>query len=297
MVPAAARLGGPRALAGCIGLMALFHGPMMPAATEMKRNWLPAGPERAWGTRLVSLGGKAAGFATVLTPWLASSQLLGWAGVHYLYGLGCLGFSVLWHLSATDRPMDPEATGTKAGTAASTTSGNGRNCSGTGKDSPAERKQLVEWRIFRVPSAQVVILMHIASNNVWTTLDKISFTYFDEVLGCSPVRASDFVSVCFSNGVRTCLLHLICHIYTNCRNGLVARSAIGRAVARQFCGSCPRGGNAQSRMECPANPTADDSCRVGSICCFRCLVRGISSTECGRLHCLSFSADPTSCWN
>eukprot|EP01052_Picozoa_sp_SAG31_P027534 SAG31_NODE_2584_length_5434_cov_3.784067_4_plen_447_part_00 len=179
-IPAAAKLGGPRALAAAIALMALFHGPFMPAQTEMKRNWLKAGSQRAWGTRLITLGGKMAAFATMVTPLLCASRL-GWAGVHYVYGGGCLAFSALWQFAAIDKPRSDSST-TKA--AADITA----NAEG------GTSQKAVEWRIFTVPSAQVVVLMHIACNNLWTTLDKIAFSFFDEVLGCSAVTAGAWLA-------------------------------------------------------------------------------------------------------
>jgi hypothetical protein len=46
-----------------------------------------------------------------------------------------------------------------------------------------QHKQAADWRIFRVPSVQAVVLLHIACNNLWTVFNTNVFIYFDEVLG------------------------------------------------------------------------------------------------------------------
>ena len=45
------------AMASALAMMALFHGPMIPCQSELKRQWLPAGAERAWALRFISVGG------------------------------------------------------------------------------------------------------------------------------------------------------------------------------------------------------------------------------------------------
>ena len=38
-------------------------------------------------------------------------------------------------------------------------------------------------------------MMHIACNNMWTTLDKITFSFFDDVLGASPGTQTQHISL------------------------------------------------------------------------------------------------------
>jgi MFS family permease len=164
LAPIAVRVGGgARALALCFSGMALFHGPFIPCQAELKRQWLPTGPARAWALRFISMGGKVASFSATLTPWLCAR--LGWQGTAWAYGCATLAFSVLWEIVAADRP------GPRPAAAPSKVVGGTRRAP--------------DWRIFRVPSSLVVVLMHVAFNNLLTVFSITVFTFFDEVLGCS----------------------------------------------------------------------------------------------------------------
>jgi hypothetical protein len=117
------------AMASALAIMALFHGPMIPCQSELKRQWLPAGAERAWALRFISFGGthrsrtanpvkgsvsnasacagaagKLASFTTTLTPWLCAR--VGWRGAVYVFGGTTLLFSAVWELIAAVRSND-----------------------------------------------------------------------------------------------------------------------------------------------------------------------------------------------
>ena len=91
-----------------------------------------------------------------------------------MYGAGTVAFSCLWGLLARDTPAD-------AGKAASTTQ----------PIQQQQEQQRGSWRIFAAPPIWAVVLMHTACNNVWTVMDKVVFTYFDEVLGCSALMTGN----------------------------------------------------------------------------------------------------------
>lgn len=66
------------AMACTLAAMALFHGPMIPCQSELKRQWLPAGAERAWALRFISFGGEhrlssAKASDHLVAQWLSGS--------------------------------------------------------------------------------------------------------------------------------------------------------------------------------------------------------------------------------
>lgn len=83
LLPAAAKL-GPVALAVALTCLGLCQGPLVPAQAVLQRNWMPAGPERAWVGRITQMGQRIGKIATtVSTPYLASTR--GWRAVPYVY--------------------------------------------------------------------------------------------------------------------------------------------------------------------------------------------------------------------
>ena len=47
--------------------------------------------------------------------------------------------------------------------------------------------------IFTTAPIQAVVLLHIACNNLWTTLAATVFIYYDEVLGCSTLQTGQWL--------------------------------------------------------------------------------------------------------
>jgi sugar phosphate permease len=128
------------------------------------------GAERAWALRFISLGGKLASFSTTLTPWLCVR--VGWRGAMYFYGAATLGYTLIWELIAANSPAKINSV-----------------AEATEEATPAEApKRESDWRIFTVPSVQACVLLHIATNNLWTVFNFTVFTFFDEVLGCTTVE-------------------------------------------------------------------------------------------------------------
>ena len=83
LLPAAAKM-GVRSVAVVLTCLGMCQGPLVPAQAVVQRHWLPAGPERAWVSRLTQVGQRIGKIVTtVSTPWLASTR--GWRSVPYIY--------------------------------------------------------------------------------------------------------------------------------------------------------------------------------------------------------------------
>lgn len=211
----------------CFTTMGLLQGPLVPAMAVCHRNWMPAGPERAWGLRMYrlrviwliifvytydlyvniyvyvthihfikrgrySLGGRV---GTVLTrisiPFL--SIRWGWRAVAYVYGGVSAIFAVLWHTWAANSAEDwigpPQMNDEE------------RRFLGAAHMSPAggqQQKQAeapLPWYLLRAPAALIVCVCHVASNSVVYSLDTWSPIYFSEVLGCDPLDVGKLLAI------------------------------------------------------------------------------------------------------
>ena len=175
----------------CFATMGLLQGPLVPAMALCHRNWMPAGPERAWGLRMYSLGGRV---GTVLTrisiPFL--SIRWGWRAVAYVYGGVSAIFAVLWHTWAANSAEDwigpPRMNNEERSFLGAV------NRSSTGEQQQKQAEAL-PWYLLRAPAALIVCVCHVASNSVAYSLDTWSPIYFSEVLGCDPLDVGKLLAI------------------------------------------------------------------------------------------------------
>lgn len=175
LLPTMARVRGIVAMCSCLAGIGICQGVLVPAQGQMKRNWLPDGPERVWGQRIIGLGMRV-GYPTAAAaiPWIANRY--GWRAVPYTLGGPMAVFSLIWHFFATEQPepeqddLPPPAT-----------------------EEPKKEKAM-EWRIFSVPAIQGAMACHIAANNLGYCFLQWAPTYYNEVLKVSNVVAGWLIS-------------------------------------------------------------------------------------------------------
>jgi MFS family permease len=151
LIPTAGSLGGTRAVYAMSALMlgmGIFQGPMSPTQSQISRDWMKEGVERAWAYRLLSLSHSSTPLlAAVMTPRLASR--FGWRFVCYIYAAFAGGFTGIWLLLASDSPGQKQ----KQPTAQLTTGGDGSGVSTAETDAAAaaakkkKSRPLFDWRI------------------------------------------------------------------------------------------------------------------------------------------------------
>jgi sugar phosphate permease len=184
LLPTMARVRGTVAMCACLAGIGICQGVLVPAQGQLKRNWLPDGPERVWGQRIIGLGMRV-GYPTAaaVIPWIANR--FGWRAVPYTLGGPMAVFSVLWHFYATEHPDDdkegaeaePEDYGAKPAAV----------------EEPKKEKAM-EWRIFSVPAIQGAMACHVAANNLGYCFLQWTPTYYNEVLKVSNVAAGWLIS-------------------------------------------------------------------------------------------------------
>lgn len=83
--------------------MGVFQGPMSPVQSQISRDWMKVGVERAWAYRMLSLSHSSTPLlAAIMTPRLASR--FGWKFVCYIYAAVAGAFTGVWLLLAGDSP-------------------------------------------------------------------------------------------------------------------------------------------------------------------------------------------------
>ena len=207
LLPAAAKL-GVTSVAVVLTCLGMCQGPLVPAQAVVQRHWLPAGPERAWVSRLTQVGQRIGKIVTtVSTPWLASTR--GWRSVPYVYAACTGAFWLAWCAFAANtprewsgRPRMNEAEiklledGTAAGSkkkkkpAASSTSAVAAAAAAAAKSGGGGS---TPW--WKVGAAQSIILMHIAANATEYTLTQWAPTYFIEMHGVNPAQLGQFLAL------------------------------------------------------------------------------------------------------
>jgi hypothetical protein len=84
-------------------LTGVFQGPMAPVKSELGRDWMKVGVERAWAARFNSISHSACPLLAALITTRISERF-GWRVVCYVYAAAIGVFAGLWQLLATDRP-------------------------------------------------------------------------------------------------------------------------------------------------------------------------------------------------
>ena len=171
LLPTLARA-GPWAMSACLAGIGVCQGVLVPAQGQLKRNWLPDGPERVWGQRIIGLGMRV-GYPTAAAavPWVANR--FGWRAVPYALGGPMAAFSLLWHFYATETPDDGT---TETVTDATMKRAEGESAARGGGDTPGtaappqaqQKEKAMEWRIFGVPAVQGAMACHIAAVSLST---------------------------------------------------------------------------------------------------------------------------------
>lgn len=167
-------------MCACLAGIGVCQGVLVPAQGQLKRNWLPDGPGRVWGLRIIGLGMRV-GYpaAASFVPWLAARA--GWQYVPYALATPMAVFAGVWHLFASDNPVeaDPPASAV----------------SPTGSSSSALPKaKAMEWGVFRVRAILAAVCAHVASNNLLYCFTLWAPTYYNDVLKVSNVAAGAYIS-------------------------------------------------------------------------------------------------------
>lgn len=158
--------------------MGVFQGPMSPVQSQISRDWMPEGVERAWAYRMLSLSHSSTPLlAAVMTPRLASR--FGWRFVCYLYAVFAGAFTGVWLLLASDSPG-------KKKTAPAVTD----KAPGTKKAGP-----LFDWRIMRTKPALALAAFHIAADFGEFTRHQLAPTMYMEKFNCSAVEMGSYLAI------------------------------------------------------------------------------------------------------
>ena len=199
LLPAAARVqrGGAYVLATLFTVLGLIQGSLVPCSSQMQKDWLTDGPERAFALRLMGLGGTVSQLiATAATPVMAGASRHGWQLAPIVYGGAIAVFTVLWQLIAQNKPTCAKSSSDAPDTPPGTLGATAVLAAAKTEEKTQEKEgPAVELGIFGVASAKAVIFAQIASNNAGYTLDLWAPTYFQEVLGCSPVHAGRLIAL------------------------------------------------------------------------------------------------------
>lgn len=181
----------------CFTVMGLLQGPLVPAMAVCHRNWMPAGPERAWGLRIYSLGGRVGTVITRLSIPFFSTRF-GWRSVAWIYGAVSGAFALVWHVWAANSANDWRGM-PRMNTAERRFLGvvDQPKVAPTpeGHSPVALKKARLPWFLFRSPAALIVCICHVASNSVGYSLDIWSPIYFTEVLGCDPLDVGKLLAI------------------------------------------------------------------------------------------------------
>jgi MFS family permease len=172
LLPSMARVKGSWAMCACLAGIGVCQGVLVPAQGQLKRNWLPDGPERVWGLRIIGLGMRV-GYP--LAAWLVPkvAERFGWRMVPYLLGLPMAVFATVWHSFAAEGPaVAAEAT--------------------AARENKADKS--MEWSIFRVPAVCAAVSTHFAANNIGYCFLQWTPTYYNTVLKVSDVAAGAYIA-------------------------------------------------------------------------------------------------------
>jgi len=153
LIPRAGNVGGRPAVLAMSALMlgmGVFQGPMSPVQSQLSRDWMPEGIERAWAYRILSLSHSSTPLlAAVLTPRIADR--FGWRFVCYLFAAVAGGFTLVWQALASDVPgaaKKPQRT----------------EAAGAEDSAPKKAKKAFDWRILRTKPAMALFACHVAAD-------------------------------------------------------------------------------------------------------------------------------------
>ena len=91
-----------------MALLGVLQGPMSPVMSQLNRNWMPAGVERAIAFRVTGLAHTAAPLLGALITTRLGARF-GWRTVCYVYAGAVAAFTLVWATLASDRPLPKHA--------------------------------------------------------------------------------------------------------------------------------------------------------------------------------------------
>ena len=167
--------GGMLLPAALLATMGLFQGALIPGEAAVHQTWLPKNAWRPFILQLMFLCHCATNFiATFSTPRIAA-WAGSWTAVSTVYGLATACVAVLWQLFVSDQKKKKQSAPSHSSSGA------------------LSARAVVEWRIFRAPSALSVCLCQVADNNLFDTVYLWAPTYFHQVLGCQPTTIAGYL--------------------------------------------------------------------------------------------------------
>jgi hypothetical protein len=174
--------------------MGCFQGPMSPVQSQLSRDWMPEGVERAWAYRFLSLSHSSTPLlAALFTPRIASH--FGWRTVCHIYAVAAGAYAVFWAALASDRPavsvkpLPPPPTPTPDDGAAAPSPTTPPAAAGSSSKPP------FDWRILRTRPALALLGFHVAADFGEFTRHQLAPTMYMERFGCSPVQMGSYLAI------------------------------------------------------------------------------------------------------
>ena len=186
LIPAAGALGTQRmkvlAMSTLMLGMGAFQGPMSPVQSQIARDWMPAGVERAWAYRMLSLSHSSTPLlAALFTPRIANR--FGWRTVCYLYAAAAAAYTSLFMLLATDKPV-PRLAAPHVAAGGAEKSGAEKEAQQQAAVDVEKEKKKFDWRILRTKPALALMAFHIAADFGEFTRHQLAPTMYMEKFGC-----------------------------------------------------------------------------------------------------------------
>ena len=176
LLPMAGSLGGKGATLAMSAVMlgmGAFQGPMSPVQSQLSRDWMPDGVERAWAYRFLSLSHSSTPLlAALFTPRIAAS--FGWRTVCHLYAAAAGGYAALWMAFASNSPRKSKA------------------CV---RGAPEKPRLPFDWRILRTKPALALLGFHIAADFGEFTRHQLAPTMYMQKFSCSPVQMGSYLAI------------------------------------------------------------------------------------------------------
>ena len=197
--------------------MGLAQGPMSPVQSQISRDWMPLGVERAWAYRFLSLSHSSTPLlAALFTPRIANH--FGWRTVCYLYAGLAAAYTMLFAACASDRPIPAVPLKSDDAVAAVpdySESDGAQNIANkqTMAAQGEQRKQIdqeqetaaestgkttgkaFDWRIMRTKPALALMAFHVAADFGEFTRHQLAPFMYMERFGCTPVQMGSYLAV------------------------------------------------------------------------------------------------------
>lgn len=207
LLPAAGRLKNKTAAVAAMSLLmfstGLFQGPMAPVKSQLGRDWMKNGIERAWAARFNSISHSSCPLLAALITTRISARF-SWRAVCYIYAAAIGIFAALWQLLATDKPVfvdgvpgawadDPpqvlaqvkQKEAERAATAVAATR--------LGNDISTQRS--FDWRVLWAKPSLALGIFHICNDILVFTQTMLAPTMYLEKFGCTPLEMGSYLAL------------------------------------------------------------------------------------------------------